>query len=108
MSHTIRTLSIIKPDATKRNITGSINSYIENLEESDKKELMEIINEDTKSLKIKFETLKKDAAIKLNDLIEKENDSDVKSKITETVDRIKNEKFDQVTYFKLKQLVESL
>jgi hypothetical protein len=86
----------------------NINSYIENLEESDKKELMEIINEDTKSLKIKFETLKKDAAIKLNDLIEKETDSDVKSKITETVDRIKNEKFDQVTYFKLKQLVESL
>lgn len=29
MSQVIRTLSIIKPDATKRNITGSINSYIE-------------------------------------------------------------------------------
>ena len=29
MPQVIRTLSIIKPDATKRNITGSINSYIE-------------------------------------------------------------------------------
>ncbi len=29
MSTITRTLSIIKPDATKRNITGSINSYIE-------------------------------------------------------------------------------
>jgi hypothetical protein len=61
-----------------------------------------------KSLKIKFETLKKDAEIKLNGLIEKENDSDVKSKITETVERINTEKFNQVAYLKLKQLVESL
>ena len=29
MPQVIRTLSIIKPDATKRNITGSVNSYIE-------------------------------------------------------------------------------
>lgn len=86
----------------------SLNSYLENLDESTKKEFFNIINEDTKSLKIKFESLKKDAEIKLNDLIEKENDSNVKSKITETVERIKNEKFDQVSYFKLKQLVESL
>jgi hypothetical protein len=86
----------------------TLNSYVETLDESSKKEFMEIIKEDTKSLKIKFESLKKDATIKLNDLIENEKDSDVKNKITETVERIKNEKFDQVSYLKLKQLVESL
>ena len=86
----------------------SLNNYIETLDESSKKELIEIINEDTKSLKIKFESLKKDATIKLNGLIDKEIDSNVKSKITETVERINNEKFDQVAYLKLKQLVESL
>lgn len=86
----------------------SLNNYIETLDESSKKELMEIINEDTKSLKIKFESLKKDATIKLNGLIENESDSDIKSKITETVERINNEKFNQVAYLKLKQLVESL
>ena len=86
----------------------SLNNYIETLDESSKKELMEIIKEDTKSLKIKFESLKKDATIKLNGLIENESDSDVKTKITETVERISNEKFDQVAYLKLKQLVESL
>jgi len=86
----------------------NLNSYIENLDESSKKEFMEIIKEDTKSLKIKFESLKKDAEIKLNSLIEKESDINVKNKITETVERIKIEKFDQVSYLKLKQLVESI
>jgi hypothetical protein len=86
----------------------SLNNYIETLDESSKKEFMEIIKEDTKSLKIKFESLKKDATIKLNGLIDKESDSDVKSKITETVERINTEKFNQVAYLKLKQLVESL
>jgi heterodisulfide reductase subunit C len=86
----------------------SLKNYIETLDESSKKELMEIINEDTKSLKIKFESLKKDATIKLNGLIENESDINVKTKITETVERINNEKFDQVAYLKLKQLVESL
>jgi hypothetical protein len=86
----------------------SLNNYIETLDESSKKEFIEIIKEDTKSLKIKFESLKKDATIKLNGLIENESDSTIKSKITETVERINNEKFDQVAYLKLKQLVESL
>jgi hypothetical protein len=86
----------------------SLNNYVETLDESSKKEFLEIIKEDTKSLKIKFESLKKDATIKLNGLIENESDSDIKSKITETVQRINNEKFDQVAYLKLKQLVESL
>ena len=86
----------------------SLNNYVETLDESSKKEFLEIIKEDTKSLKIKFESLKKDATIKLNGLIENESDINVKSKITETVERINNEKFDQVAYLKLKQLVESL
>jgi hypothetical protein len=86
----------------------SLNNYIETLDESSKKELMEIIKEDTKSLKIKFESLKKDASIKLNDLIEKETDTTIKDKITETVNKIQNEKFDQVSYLKLKQFVETL
>jgi hypothetical protein len=86
----------------------SLNQYIQSLDESSKKEFMEIIKEDTKSLKIKFESLKKDATLKLNDLIEQESDNSVKSKISETVEKIKSEKFDQISYMKLKRLVESL
>jgi hypothetical protein len=86
----------------------TIKNFIQTLDETSKKELETIINEDTKSLKIKFNSLKDDAAIKLNSLIEKESDQETKSKISETIIKIQNEKFDQLSYFKLKKLVESL
>lgn len=86
----------------------TIKNYIQTLDEISKKELESIISEDTKSLKIKFNSLKDDAAIKLNSLIDKESNEETKSKISETITKIKNEKFDQVSYFKLKKLVESL
>lgn len=86
----------------------TIKNFIQTLDETSKKELETIINEDTKSLKIKFNSLKDDAAIKLNSLIEKESDQETKSKISETILKIQNEKFDQLSYFKLKKLVESL
>jgi hypothetical protein len=41
-------------------------------------------------------------------LIEQESDQETKEKISETITKIKNEKFDQVNFFKLKKLVESL
>ena len=85
-----------------------INEYLENMDESSKKELFGIIKEDTKSLKMKFQTLKEDASTKLNILIENEKDNEVKSKLTETISKIKSEKFDQMNYLKLKELVESL
>jgi len=86
----------------------TIKNFIQTLDETSKKELETIISEDTKSLKIKFNSLKDDAAIKLNSLIEKESDEETKSKISETILKIQNEKFDQLSYFKLKKLVESL
>jgi hypothetical protein len=86
----------------------TIKNFIQTLDETSKKELESIISEDTKSLKIKFNSLKEDAAIKLNSLIEQESDQETKEKISETITKIKNEKFDQVNFFKLKKLVESL
>jgi hypothetical protein len=86
----------------------TIKNFIQTLDETSKKELESVISEDTKSLKIKFNSLKEDAAIKLNALIENESNQETKSKISETITKIKNEKFDQLSYFKLKKLVESL
>ena len=86
----------------------TIKNFIQNLDESSIKELKSVIGEDTKSLKIEFNSLKEDAAIKLNSLIEQESDQETRERISETIIKIKNEKFDQVNYFKLKKLVESL
>ena len=86
----------------------TIKNFIQTLDETSKKELETIISEDTKSLKIKFNSLKEDASIKLNALIEKESNQETKLKLSETIIKIQNEKFDQLSYFKLKKLVESL
>ena len=86
----------------------SLHSYIETLDESSKRELLEIIKEDSEFLEIKFNVLKEDAASKLNSLLKKENDVETRTKIVETLDRIKNQGFNQINYYKLKQLVSSL
>jgi hypothetical protein len=86
----------------------TLNSYIENLDESSKKEFLEIIKEDSKSLEVKFETLKESAISKLSPILDSENDSDTKSKIEDTIRKIKEDKFDQINYLKLKSLVSSI
>lgn len=86
----------------------TLRGYIENLDETSKKEFFQLISEDTKSLETKFETLRENTIGKLQVILEKENESDIKVKISETIDRLKFEKFDQMNYLKLKSLEESI
>jgi hypothetical protein len=86
----------------------TLRNYIENLNENDKKEFFQIISEDTKTLETKFETLRESTINKLNVILENEKEFEVKTKISETIDRIKNEKFDQLNFLKLKNLENSI
>jgi len=86
----------------------TLRSYIENLSENDKKEFLQLISEDTKTLETKFETLRESTIVKLNSILEKEEEFEIKTKISETIDRIKNEKFDQLNFLKLKNLENSI
>lgn len=86
----------------------TLKNYIENLDEESKKEFFEIIKEDTKSLENNFENLKKNALEKLSPLMEQETDSDTKNRINETIEKIQKDTFNQISYLKLKKLVESL
>ena len=86
----------------------TLRSYIENLTEHDKKEFLQLISEDTKILETKFETLRESTIVKLNSILEKEEEFEIKTKISETIDRIKNEKFDQLNFLKLKNLESSI
>jgi hypothetical protein len=40
--------------------------------------------------------------------MESETESDVKSKLSETIDKLRNEKFDQISFLRLKTLEESI
>jgi len=86
----------------------TLTNYIENLDESSKKEFIQLMSEDTKTLEGKFETIRESTITKLNTLLEKEEEFELKTKLSETIDRLKAEKFDQLNFLKLKTLEESI
>jgi hypothetical protein len=86
----------------------TLNKYVETLDESSKKEFIQLISEDSKSLEDKFETIRESAISKLNVILEKEEEFELKTKLSETIDRLKNEKFDQLNFLKLKNLEQSI
>ena len=115
----IKTLVSSKPQPVKESINiplksmvsianQTMKSYINNLDESTKKEFIRLMSEDTNLLKEKFETLKESTITKLNTILENEQDFEIQTKLSETIDRLKFEKFDQLNFLKLKNLEESI
>ena len=86
----------------------TLNNYIENLDENSKKEFLQIISEDIQSLETKFETIRESTILKLNTMLEKEDEFEIKTKLSETIERIKVEKFDQLNFLKLKNLENTI
>ena len=115
----IKTLVSQKPETIKESINIPLKSmvsianqtmkgYLDNLDESTKKEFIQLMSEDTSLLQEKFETLKESTISKLNTLLENENEFEIKTKLSETIDRLKVEKFNQLNFLKLKNLEESI
>ena len=86
----------------------TLKNYLDTLDENSKKEFIQIVSEDTKTLEIKFETIRESAITKLKTILENENESEIKLKISETIDQLKYEKFDQMNFLRLKNLEESI
>jgi len=86
----------------------TLSTYFEHLDEETKKEFLSLISEDTDVLESKFEKTKLESINKLNNLLSSEQDNVLKQKISETIDKIKSEKFDHLNYLKLKNLEHSL
>jgi hypothetical protein len=86
----------------------SIEEFVSNLNESEKKELNSLLKEDESVLVEKFQNLKDEAVVKLVVILESESEESVKNTINETIDNIKSKKFDRLEYFKLKNLVDTL
>jgi len=86
----------------------TLRNYIETMDENSKKEFLLLISEDSQSLENKFEVIRENTITKLQNILEKEEEFELKIKLSETIDRIKNEKFDQLNFLKLKNLEESI
>jgi rubrerythrin len=86
----------------------TLNSYLETLDESSKKELIKVISEDSEKLKVKFDVLKEMTLEKLTKIKEQDIDADTKNKVLETINKIELEEFNQLNYIKLKNLEKSI
>jgi len=105
----ITTKSIDLPLSTMVSVANkTIKNYIDGLNESDKKELISLLSEDDSTLTEKYNSLKENVVEKLNNMKESSDDNSVKSRIDETLSKVLSEKFDKLSYFKLKGLNENL
>jgi hypothetical protein len=86
----------------------TIKNYVDGLDESDKKELMDLLSEDDTTLNEKYNTLKEGVIEKLTEMKNTNNDSTIQTRIEETLSKVISEKYDKLTYFKLKNLKENL
>ena len=86
----------------------TLRNYLDTLDENSKKEFIQIVSEDTKILEQKFEVIREKAINKLETIMENENELEIKSRISETITKLKDEKFDQMNFLRLKNLEESI
>lgn len=86
----------------------TIEHYLNNINESERKEVKKILSEDNDKLLVKYEVLKESTLDKLNDLKSTIEDVDVTSRIDQTINKLNNESYNRVNYYKLKELFTNL
>jgi len=97
------------PISTMVNIANkTFSTYVESLNESDRKDLINFLKTDDSELEGKFEIMKEEVKTKLATLKESTEDSDTLNKVNETIGRVESETYNKLSYFKLKNLNESL
>jgi len=85
----------------------TISSYINGLDESEKKDLIKFLSTDDSVLKENFDSIKGEVIVKLKTLQEG-SDIGTLNTITETIEKVESEKYNKLSYFKLKNLKETL
>lgn len=115
ISETINKLPTKKTDTVQIPLTSMVNianktisNFIESLSESDKKELTKFLSEDDVTLNQKFDNVKESVVNKLTEMKNNNEDKSTQMRIDETLDKVISEKYDKLTYFKLKSLNENL
>jgi hypothetical protein len=86
----------------------TITNYLSNVSESEKKEILSLLKEDNDKLEIKFDFIKENTIKRLENILSSDSDPDTVGAIKETIEKVKNESFDKISYIKLKNLNESL
>jgi hypothetical protein len=86
----------------------TLNEAISNLNEKEKTELTSIISLSNNEFKKQFGELKENTIKKLESLLTEQTDTDLTKKVNETLNRIKFETPNNLNFYKLQKLNESL
>jgi hypothetical protein len=86
----------------------TIKTYLNDLTESEKKQLNTLLSTPDDKLNKKYEFLKEDVIEKLETLLTESEDSETNQKINETIEKLQTENYDKLNYFKLRQLNENI
>jgi len=86
----------------------TISNYIENLSESEKKEFNQMLSVDDSELEPKYSQIKESVVEKLNVMYNENHDHPTRKTIRETIEKVSNEKYDKINYYKLKSLFDNL
>jgi hypothetical protein len=86
----------------------TLENYVDTMDEQSKKTFIEVLKSDGENLKEDFSVLKEKTIEKLNSILDEQKESDVIEKITETINKLKGEEFNQINYVKLVNLEKNL
>lgn len=85
----------------------TIEKYIDKLDEGTRNELKDLLMSNDEFLKTSYMTIKEEVLYKLERLNEN-SDEVTKNRISESIDKIKSEKFDKLNFYRLKTLNDSI
>ena len=101
--------SVNIPLSTMVNVANkTISNYIDSLNESEKAELTKLLSESDDKLESEFNVVKESVIGKLTEMKNSESDKSTQSRIEETLNKVISEKYDKLSYFKLKNLNENI
>ena len=86
----------------------TLENYISEMDQESKKMFVEILSSDSKKLQENFSELKDKTLLKLDEIMKRENEKEVVEKLTETIEKLKSEEFNQMNYVKLVNLEKNL
>jgi len=86
----------------------TLEHFIDSMDTESKKMFVDVVKSDSEKLKEEFSIMKESTLEKLNTLLKEESEDSLKSKLTETIEKIKTDEFSQLNYVKLVSLVKNL
>jgi hypothetical protein len=87
---------------------NTISKFVDNLNESEKKEFNQLLSIDDTELEPKYSTIKESVVSKLTSIRRENTDYEIGKRINETITKLETEKYDKLNYYKLKSLYENL